>query len=43
LDGGLSVRRSASGSPSDAEGLGRRLAAEMLAEGAMTLMAEPVR
>ena len=43
LDGGLSVRRSASGSPSDAEGLGRRLAAEMLAEGAMSLMAEPVR
>jgi hydroxymethylbilane synthase len=43
LDGGLSVRRSSSGSPSDAEGLGRRLAAEMLAEGAMTLMAEPVR
>jgi hydroxymethylbilane synthase len=43
LDGGLSVRRSASGPPSDAEGLGSRLAAEMLAEGAMTLMAEPVR
>jgi len=42
-DGALSIRRSASGPLSDAEGLGGRLAAEMLAEGAMTLMAEPVR
>lgn len=33
-DGGLSVRRSATGDPDDAAGLGARLAKEMLADGA---------
>ncbi len=33
-DGGLSVRMSASGDPADAHGVGARLAAEMLADGA---------
>lgn len=33
-DGGLSVRMSASGDPADAHGVGTRLAAEMLADGA---------
>jgi hydroxymethylbilane synthase len=33
-DGSLSVRRSASGDPGDATGLGNRLAGEMLADGA---------
>lgn len=37
-DGGLSVRRSASGPVGDPVGLGRRLAAEMLAEGAAELI-----
>jgi hydroxymethylbilane synthase len=39
-DGALSVRMSASGSPADAEGVGNRLASEMLADGAARL-AEP--
>ncbi|WP_340540889.1 hydroxymethylbilane synthase [Nocardioides sp. GXZ039] len=34
LDGALSVRRSASGDPADAVGVGNRLASEMLADGA---------
>lgn len=34
LDGGLSVRMSASGAPADATGVGNRLAGEMLADGA---------
>jgi hydroxymethylbilane synthase len=34
LDGGLAVRKSASGDPADAVGVGTRLAAEMLADGA---------
>ncbi len=38
-DGTLSVRRSASGSLDDPEGLGRSLAAEMLADGAADLIA----
>ena len=38
-DGALSVRRSASGSLEDPEGLGRSLAAEMLSEGAADLIA----
>ena len=42
LDGALSVRRSASGPPDDPVGLGRRLAAEMLDEGAARLLGEPV-
>lgn len=37
-DGIQSVRRSASGSPDDAIGIGEKLAAEMLAEGAMELI-----
>lgn len=37
LDGGLSVRMSASGHPSDAVGVGTRLADEMLADGAAGL------
>ncbi|MEV0582983.1 hydroxymethylbilane synthase [Nonomuraea sp. NPDC050310] len=40
LDGSQAVRKSAAGSPSDAERLGRLLAAEMLAEGADRLMGE---
>ena len=39
-DGVLSVRRSASGPPDDAAGLGRRLAAEMLDDGAAALLGE---
>lgn len=41
-DGGVAVRRSATGSPDDAVGLGQRLAAEMLDEGADTLISEQV-
>jgi hydroxymethylbilane synthase len=41
-DGGLSVRMSASGPVDDAAGLGRRLASEMLAEGAADLMTAPL-
>ena len=40
LDGSLSVRMSATGALADAEGVGRRLAEEMLADGAGRL-AEP--
>ncbi|WP_028650174.1 hydroxymethylbilane synthase [Nocardioides halotolerans] len=40
-DGGLSVRRSASGDPDDAAGVGSRLAKEMLADGAAELDAPP--
>jgi hydroxymethylbilane synthase len=36
-DGGLSVRMSATGDPADAEGVGTRLASEMLADGAARL------
>jgi porphobilinogen deaminase len=39
-DGALAVRRSASGSPADAVGVGTRLAEEMLAEGARDLVAD---
>ena len=39
-DGVVAVRRSATGSPEDAEGVGRRLAEEMLSEGADTLIEE---
>ncbi|WP_426242631.1 hydroxymethylbilane synthase [Nocardioides sp. LHG3406-4] len=39
LDGGLSVRMSATGAPEDAVGVGSRLAGEMLADGAAALMA----
>ncbi len=42
LDGTLAIRRSATGTPDDAVGVGRRLAAEMLADGATTLM-EPTQ
>ncbi|MQA84881.1 MAG: hydroxymethylbilane synthase [Streptosporangiales bacterium] len=38
LDGSASVRLSAAGSPDEAEGLGRRLAADLLAKGAAALM-----
>jgi hydroxymethylbilane synthase len=41
LDGALTVRRSASGAPPDADGIGRRLAAEMIADGASSLLEEP--
>lgn len=41
-DGGVVVRRSATGTPDDAVGLGQRLAAEMLSEGADTLIHEVV-
>ncbi|NRQ31424.1 hydroxymethylbilane synthase [Nonomuraea sp. NN258] len=40
LDGTQAVRKSAAGSPSEAVTLGRRLAAEMIAEGADRLMGE---
>lgn len=40
LDGGLSVRMSATGLPTDAVGLGTRLAKEMLADGAADLTME---
>ena len=39
LDGGWSVRMSATGAPHDAVGVGTRLASDMLAEGAADLMA----
>jgi len=41
-DGGVVVRKSATGTPDDAVGLGQRLAAEMLDEGADTLISEVV-
>jgi hydroxymethylbilane synthase len=41
-DGSVAVRRSATGRPDDAEGLGRRLAEEMLDEGASLLIEERV-
>jgi hydroxymethylbilane synthase len=41
-DGTVSVRLSSTGTPDDAVGVGRRLAAEMLAEGAGTLVGERV-
>jgi hydroxymethylbilane synthase len=41
LDGGLSIRRSASGPPEAAADVGRGLAAEMLEDGAGTLLVEP--
>lgn len=41
-DGAVAVRRSASGTPDDAVGVGQRLAAEMLDEGADTLLSERV-
>ena len=41
-DGSLSVRRSASGPPGDARAVGRSLAAEMVADGAGSLLGEPV-
>ena len=40
LDGALAVRKSATGAPTDAVGVGTRLASEMLADGAARL-AEP--
>jgi hydroxymethylbilane synthase len=42
-DGGLSVRRSASGAPADALGVGTRLANEMLADGAGRLTEAPAK
>jgi hydroxymethylbilane synthase len=42
-DGGLSVRRSATGPVADAAGVGHRLASDMLADGAADLMEAPVR
>ena len=39
-DGGLAVRRSATGTPEDAVEVGRRLAKEMLTDGAATLIEE---
>jgi hydroxymethylbilane synthase len=42
-DGGLSVRRSATGPVADAAGVGHRLASEILADGAADLMEAPVR
>ncbi|QZY30717.1 hydroxymethylbilane synthase [Nocardioides coralli] len=42
-DGALSVRMSASGSPTDAAGVGTRLAREMLADGAAELTAAPAK
>jgi hydroxymethylbilane synthase len=41
-DGAVAVRRSASGAPDDAVGVGQSLAAEMLADGADTLIGERV-
>jgi hydroxymethylbilane synthase len=41
-DGAVAVRRSATGTPDDAVGVGQRLAAEMLDEGADTLISEQV-
>ena len=40
VDGTLAVRRSATGSPADAEKVGRALAEEMLADGAASLVEE---
>lgn len=42
LDGSDAVRRSATGALTDADGVGRRLAAGLLADGADTMMAAPV-
>ena len=42
-DGALSVRMSASGRPADAAGVGKRLASDMLADGATQLMEAPVK
>jgi hydroxymethylbilane synthase len=39
-DGSVSIRRSASGSPADPAGVGRTLAAEMVADGAADLIVE---
>jgi hydroxymethylbilane synthase len=41
-DGGLAVRRSATGTPGDASEVGHRLAKEMLADGAGSLIEEKV-
>jgi hydroxymethylbilane synthase len=41
-DGGLTVRRSGSGPVGDPEGVGARLAAAMIEDGAATLLGEPV-
>ncbi len=41
-DGAVAVRRSATGTPDDAVGVGQRLAAEMLEDGADTLIGERV-
>jgi hydroxymethylbilane synthase len=43
IDGSASVRRSATGPLHEADGLGRKLAVEMLAGGAASLMGESVR
>ena len=42
LDGSAFVRLSATGLPADAEGLGRRLARDLLADGAADLVRESV-
>jgi hydroxymethylbilane synthase len=42
LDGALSVRRSASGPLDDPVGLGQKVAAEMLAEGAAELISAEI-
>ncbi|HEX5862322.1 MAG TPA: hydroxymethylbilane synthase [Nocardioides sp.] len=42
-DGALTVRMSASGRPDDAAGVGKRLAGEMLADGATRLMEAPAK
>jgi hydroxymethylbilane synthase len=42
-DGGLAVRKSASGAPADAVGVGTRLANEMLADGAGRLTEAPAK
>jgi hydroxymethylbilane synthase len=42
VDGSALVRLSATGSPGDAEGLGRRLAQDLLADGAADLVKESV-
>jgi hydroxymethylbilane synthase len=42
-DGGVDLRRSASGPLADAVAVGRRLATEMLDEGAASLIDEPAR
>lgn len=41
LDGSGAVRQSVTGSTTDADGVGRRLAAELLADGADTMMGSP--